>query len=85
MCFVTISFFSCNALNTVLLKSVSMNNQNCRIRPEMINISSNEPTFYPYSIEVNKCSGNCDNNDSYAKLCVTDVVENMIVKVFNLM
>ena len=41
--------------------------------------------FYPFSIKVNKCSGNCNNiNDPYAKLCVPDVVKKN-VKVFNLM
>ena len=78
--FTEMTFFSCNAL-----KCVSMNNQECKIRSEIIDINSNEPLFYPYSIEVNKCSGNCNNiNDPYAKLSVPDVVKNMIVKVFNL-
>ena len=41
--------------------------------------------FYPFSIKVNKCSGSCNKiNDLYAKLCVTDVVKNIDVKVFNL-
>ena len=63
-----------------------MNNQECRIRPEIININSNEPIFYPYSIIVNKCSGSCNNiNDPYSKLCVPDVVKNINVKTFNLM
>ena len=34
---VAISFYSCNEL-----QCVSMNNQECKIRPEVINISSNE-------------------------------------------
>ena len=80
------SFFSCNALNAVPLKCVSINNQECRIRPEKININSNEPTIYLYSIEVNKCSDSRNNiNDPYAKLCVPDVIKNINVKVFNLM
>ena len=63
-----------------------MNNQECKIRPEIININSNKPLFYSYSIKVNKCSGSCNNiNNPYAKLCVPDVVKNMNVKVFNLM
>ena len=58
----------------------------CRIRPEIINIDSNEPLFYPYNIKVNKCSGICNNiNDPYSKLCVRDVAKNMNVKLFNLM
>ena len=82
----TMSFFSCNALNAIPLKRVSMNNQECRIRPKIISINSNEPTFYSHSIEVNKCSGSCNNiNDPYAKLCVPDVVKNIMSKVFNLM
>ena len=45
-----------------------MNNQECKIRPEVKKINSNEPLFHPYSIEVNKCSGSCNNiNDPYAK------------------
>ena len=80
------SFFSCNALNAVPLKGVSINNQECRIKPEKININSNEPTIYLYSTEVNKCSDSRNNiSDPYAKLCVPDVVKNINVKVFNLM
>ena len=79
----TMSFFSCNAIP---MKFVSMNNQESRTRPEIININSNESLFYPYSIEVSKCSGRCNNiNDPDAKLCVADVVKNINVKVFNLM
>ena len=58
------TFFSCNAL-----KCVSMNNQEHKISSELIGINSNEPLFYPDSIEANKCSGSCNNiNDPYAKL-----------------
>ena len=81
----TTSFFSCKALSAIPLKCVSMNNQGCRIILEIKNINSNEPTFYPYNIEVNKCSGSCNNvNDPSAKLCVPDVVKNINVKVLNL-
>ena len=83
---VTMYFFSYNALNAIPLKCTSMNNQEYKIRPEGININSNEPTFYSYSIEMNKCSASCNNiNDPYAKLCVYDVFKNINVKVFNLM
>ena len=56
----------------------------CKARPKIINVNNNEPVFYPYSINVNKCSGSCSNiNDSYAKLCVPDIIKNINVKVFN--
>ena len=64
---------------------ISMNNQACKVRPETINLNSNEPVFYPFSIKTSECSGSCNNiNDSYAKICVPDVVKNLNVKVFNL-
>ena len=63
-----------------------MSNQECKIRPKLINVNSNEPSFCPDSIERNKCIGRCNNiNDPYTKLCVSDVVKNMNVKVFNLL
>ena len=62
-----------------------MNNQAWKVRPETINLNSNEPVFYPFSIKTSECSGSCNNiNDSYAKICVPDVVKNLNVKVFNL-
>ena len=62
-----------------------MTNQECEVRPEIVNINSKEPMFYPYSMKVNKCSGSCNKiNDPYAKLCIPDVVKNLTVKVFNL-
>ena len=55
----------------------SMSNQECKVRPVIMNVNSDEPSLYPYSILVDKCSGSCDNiNDSYATLCVPDVVKN---------
>ena len=63
-----------------------MSNQECKIRSEIINVNTNEPVFYPFSVKVNKCSGSCNNiNDPYAKLCVPDIIKNINVKVFNLM
>ena len=63
-----------------------MNNRECKVRPEIIDINSNNPMFYPFSIKVNKCNGNCNNiNNPYAKICVPDVIKDLNVKVFNLM
>ena len=63
-----------------------MNNQECKIRPQIININSDNLLFYPYSLQVNKCGASCNNiNDPYAKLSVPDILKNISVKVFNLM
>ena len=36
-------FFSCNLSNVNPLKCVSMSNQECKVRPETINVNSDEP------------------------------------------
>ena len=86
-CFFTaITFFSSNLLNVNSLENVSMNNQESKIRTEIISLNTNEPLFYPYSIKINKCKGSCNTiNDPYAKISVPDNIKNTNVKVFNLM
>ena len=80
------SLFLSSVVSTNPLSCISMNNQACKVRPEIININSNEPVFYPFSIKTSKCSGSRNNiNDPYAKICVPDVVKDSNVKVFNLM
>ena len=79
------TFFSYSVLNVNSLECVSMNNQKCKTRSEIININTNEPMFYPYSITISKYKGTCNTiNDPYAKLCVPDTIKNINVKVFNL-
>ena len=63
------------------LKFVSMNNQECIVKSQIVNVNSDEPVFYPFSVKTSKCSGSCNNiNDPYAKMCVPDAI-----KVFDLM
>ena len=79
-------FFGCNLSSVNPLDCVSMNNQKCKVRPEIVNVNSNEPLFYTFSIKTSKCNGSCNNiNDAYANLCVPDVVKNINIKIFNLM
>ena len=62
-----------------------MNNQECKIRTEIINLNTNEHLFYPYNIKINRCKGSCNTiNDPYAKICVADQIKDTNVKVFNL-
>ena len=73
-------------INANSLSCISMNNQGCKTRPQVINFNGDEPVFFTFSIETSKCSGSCNNiNYPYAKICVPDIVKNLNVKVFNLM
>ena len=67
------------------LSCISVTNKECKVRPETINVNSDEPVFYPFCIKAIKYSGSFNNiNDSYAKMCLPGVAKNLIVKVFNL-
>ena len=75
-----------NFTNASSLSCISMNNQACKARPQILNVNSNNPIFCPISIKTSKCKGNCnDINHPYANICVPDITKNLNVKVFNLM
>ena len=84
--FISTMMFFGSLSNINPLECISMKNQECKVRLEIVNISSNNPIFYHFSIKTSNCSGNCNNiNDPYTKICVPDVVKNLNIKVFNLM
>ena len=67
------------------LRCISMNNQERKVRPQIINVNGDDPVFFPYNVKTSKCSVSCNNiNNILPKLCVPDAVENLNVKVFNL-
>ena len=68
------------------LEFVSMDIQKSKVRPEIVNVNSTEPLFYPFSIKASKFSGSCNNiNDPNPKLYLLDVVKSLNMKVFNLL
>ena len=70
------NFTNAIPLNATTLSCISMSNQECKVRPEIVNINSNNPIFYPLSVKRSKFSGNCNNvNNPYARTCVADVVK----------
>ena len=55
--FLTGLAFLSRLLITTSLNCISMINQACKVRPEIINLNSNEPVFYTFSINANKFGG----------------------------
>ena len=71
--------------NAISLSCISMDNQECKTRPEVINFNGEDLVFFPFIIKTSKCSGSCNNiNCLYAKICVPDAAKDLNVKVFNL-
>ena len=75
--FVTKVFFLGLTISQILqILQILFKNQESKIRPEIININSINPIFYPFSIKINKCSGNCNNiSDPYSRICIPDAVK----------
>ena len=38
-----------------------MTNPECKVRLQIVNVNSNKPIFYLFSIKTSKCSGSCNN------------------------
>ena len=54
-----------------------MNNQGCKIRPQIVNVNGYDPVFFLYSVKTSKCSCSCNNiNNPLAKEWVPDAVKN---------
>ena len=83
--FVAMTFFGFNVLNVNSLECVSMKNQECRVRLEIINLTTDEPIFYSYSITINRCWASCCIMiNPYAQICFPDIIKSINVKVVNL-
>ena len=66
--FTAMTCFSFNVLSVNSLECISMKNQECKIRPEVVNVNTNNPVFYPFSVKLNKYGGNCNNiRNPYAR------------------
>ena len=60
-------FFSCNLSTVNPLECASTNNQECKVRPKIVKVDSNESVFYPFIIKISNCTGSCNNiNDHNA-------------------
>ena len=68
-CFFTGLAFLSTLMSVNSLSCISMNNQECKVRPQIVNVNGDDPVFFPFSIKTSKCSGSCNNiNNPLAKL-----------------
>ena len=51
------------------LECISFKNQECKVRSKIVDVSSNNLIFHPFSVKVNRCSGNSNNiNNPHARI-----------------
>ena len=80
-CFFTGLTFLSTLTRVNSLSCISMNNQECKVRPQIVNVNTIEPVLFPFSIKTSKCSRSCNNiDDPYAKMCVPYVVTKLMLK-----
>ena len=78
-----ISLFS--IIKPKALECVSVTNQKCIPRPKIYE-GVGEILFYPYNVQVNKCSGSCNTlEDATARICVPNIIKNVNMKVHNVL
>ena len=47
------SLFLSSLVSTTPLSCISIKNQERKVRPEIVDISSNNPIFYPFNLKIN--------------------------------
>ena len=71
-----------NIIKTKTLECVSVVNQKCMPRPNILDV--NEDVGEVYNVLVNKCSGSCNTLDNpMTKLCVPNVIKRVNMQVYN--
>ena len=84
MFFTGLAFLS-TLISVNSLSRISMNNQEYKVRLQIVNVNGDNPVFFIFSIKTSNCSGSCNNiNNPLAKLCVPIVVKSLNIKVFNI-
>ena len=73
-------------IKTKALECVSVVNQKWMARPKILDVNEGvgKALFYPYNVQVDKCSGSCNTLDNpIEKLCVPNVIKGLNMKVYN--
>ena len=84
-CFFTGLAFLTTLTSVNLLSCISMNNKECRIRPQIVKITSKQSTFFPLVLKQSNAAVVATVSIIRMQNCVPNIVKNVNVKVFNLM
>ena len=78
------SFTNRNSLNSIPLSCISMNNQECKTRPQAINVNGDEPVFFPFSSQTSKCSASLIISTIRLQKFLSLFIKNLNVILFNI-
>ena len=60
-CFFTGLIFLLILTSVNSLSCISMNNQKCKVRPQIVSVNGDGLVFFPFSIKTSKCSNSRNN------------------------
>ena len=62
---------------------MSLNNEQCKITPALIDLNPAELKYYPYTITLDKCNGSCNALSEISdRICAPDKTENVNLNFF---
>ena len=68
--------------SSLATKCLSFNNEPCMVRPTLVDLNPVALKYYPFMINLDKCSESC--NVLSPKICVPKETKDINVKVFNI-
>ena len=70
---------------SLAIQFVSKNNQQCMIRPTLVDLNLHEFHYYPFISSINTCNGSFNTpQDLFGRIYVPNNVSDMNLKVFHL-
>ena len=79
--FVASSSFS----GSLATKCMSLNDEPCLVRPNLIDLNPNELYYYPFMVSLDRCDGSCNTLDYPSdRLCVPNRAEDVNLNVFKM-
>ena len=77
------SLFLSSLVSATSLSCISVNNQKCKVWTEIINVNSNEPVVYLFSLKQVNVVAVVISTNPYAQICVPDfVIDLNVFKLF---
>ena len=68
------------------MQCVFIKNWPFQARSIFADMDSSETLFYSFIVSINKCGGNCNTIDApYARVCISNDLKNMNLKISNFM
>merc|ERR1711962_542735 len=63
------------------LTAITLPNEECKVRPTLVNIGEKDELYYPLVVSLHRCGGACDLYK--ARECKVNTSKNIYLRVFN--